>query len=128
MKIYCTYNGLNFTFFMTEKGKKLPNYTALWEPLVKNNSLSSLIGRRWRRAPLHPQATGDDLSAHDNANGCCAEYHGETCSHTLSTGCNTITTSIITAALAIDGAHILISTLTRVEQRRVLVNFQPLNQ
>jgi hypothetical protein len=49
----------------------------------------------------NPQAGGDDLSAHNNANGGGAERHGEVRRHASGTGCNTITSSIITAAVAI---------------------------
>jgi hypothetical protein len=49
----------------------------------------------------NPQADGDDLSAHNNANGGSAERHGKVRRHASSTSCNTITSSIITAAVSI---------------------------
>jgi hypothetical protein len=54
---------------------------------------------------LVPQANGNDLSAHDNASGDGAERHGEARRHASSTGCNTITRTIIIAAVAIDGMY-----------------------
>jgi hypothetical protein len=64
-----------------------------------------------------PQPDGDDLSAHDNANGDGAERHAEAHRHASSTGCNTITSAIIIASAAIDGVNIPILTSTSVEQR-----------
>jgi hypothetical protein len=53
------------------------------------------------RCYWNPQAGGDDLSAHNNTNGGGAQRHGKVLRHASSTSCNTITSSIITAALSI---------------------------
>jgi hypothetical protein len=49
----------------------------------------------------NPQAEGDDLSAHNYAKSGGAERHSEVRRHASSAGCNTITSSIITATVSI---------------------------